>query len=125
MAENREYLTRGEENGSISIAEDVVAAIVADAVGEIEGVGPMCQNMTEQITEQFTGKKALRGVRAELQDGEIVVDVYLMVRYGYAIPETARKVQDSVSAAVSGMTGYGVRAVNVHVGGISFNQEKE
>ena len=118
MAENREYLTRAEENGSINIAEDVVAAIAADAIGEIEGVGSMCQNMTEQITEQFTGKK---GVRAEVKDGEIIVDVYLMVRYGYVIPETARKVQDSVSAAVSGMTGYNVHAVNVHVGGISFN----
>lgn len=117
MAENREYLTRAEENGSINIAEDVVAAIAADAIGEIEGVGSMCQNMTEQIT----GKKGLRGVRAEVKDGEIIVDVYLMVRYGYAIPETARKVQDSVSAAVSGMTGYNVHAVNVHVGGISFN----
>ena len=110
-----------EENGSISIAEDVVAAIAADAVAEIEGVGSMCQNMTEQITEQFTGKKGLRGVRAEVRDGDIIIDVYLMVRYGYAIPETARKVQDSVSAAVSGMTGYSVQAVNVHVGGISFN----
>ena len=112
MAENREYLTRAEENGSISIAEDVVAAIAADAVAEIEGVGSMCQNMTEQITEQFTGKKGLRGVRAEVRDGDIIID---------AIPETARKVQDSVSAAVSGMTGYSVQAVNVHVGGISFN----
>ena len=90
MAENREYLTRAEENGSINISEDVVAAIAADAIGEIEGVGSMCQNMTEQITEQFTGKKGLRGVRAEVQDGEIVVDVYLMVRYGYAIPETSQ-----------------------------------
>ena len=120
MAENREYLTRAEENGSISIAEDVVAAIAADAVAEIEGVGSMCQNMTEQITEQFTGKKGLRGVRAEVRDGDIIIDVYLMVRYGYAIPETARKVQDSVSAAVSGMTGYSVQAVNVHVGGVTF-----
>lgn len=121
MAENREYLTRDEENGSISIAEEVVAAIAADAIGEIEGVGAMCQNMTDQITEQFTGKKSLRGVRAELCDGEIVIDIYLMMRYGYAIPDTARKVQESVSAAVGGMTGYGVRAVNVHVGGVSFN----
>ena len=71
MAENREYLTRAEENGSINIAEDVVAAIAADAIGEIEGVGSMCQNMTEQITEQFTGKKGLRGVRTEVKvDGE-------------------------------------------------------
>ena len=73
MAENREYLTRAEENGSINIAEDVVAAIAADAIGEIEGVGSMCQNMTEQITEQFTGKKGLRGVRAEVKDGEIII----------------------------------------------------
>ena len=121
MAENREYLTRAEENGSIHISEDVVAAIAADAIGEIEGVGSMCQNVTEQITEQFTGKKALRGVRAEVQDGEIVIDVYLMVRCGCTSPETARKVQDSVGAAVSSMTGYSVHAVNVHVGGISFN----
>ena len=35
MAENREYLTRAEENGSINIAEDVVAAIAADAIGEL------------------------------------------------------------------------------------------
>ena len=33
-----EYLTRAEENGTVNIAEDVVAAIVADAVKEIEGV---------------------------------------------------------------------------------------
>ena len=87
MAENREYLTRAEENGSIHISEDVVAAIAADAIGEIEGVGSMCQNVTEQITEQFTGKKALRGVRAEVQDGEIVIDVYLMVRYATPSPK--------------------------------------
>ena len=121
MAENREYLTRAEENGSISIAEDVVAAIAADAVAEIEGAGSMCQNMTEQITEQFTGKKGLRGVRAEVRDGNIIIDVYLMVRYGYAIPETARKVQHSVSAAGGGVTGYSVQAGHVHGGGISFN----
>ena len=62
-----------------------------------------------------------RDIDYVVKDGEIIVDVYLMVRYGYVIPETARKVQDSVSAAVSGMTGYNVHAVNVHVGGISFN----
>ena len=101
MAENREYLTRAEENGSINIAEDVVAAIAADAIGEIEGVGSMCQNMTEQITEQFTGKKGLRGVRAEVKDGEIIVDVYLMVRYGYAIPETASEAAKSIETLAS------------------------
>ena len=53
--------------------------------------------------------------------GEITLDVYLTVKYGFAIPETAAKVQDAVMSAVETMTGFSVRAVNVHVGGISFN----
>ena len=117
MAENREYFTQAEENGNIHIAEDVVAAIVADAVGEIEGVGAMSQNMSEQLA----GKKAVRGVRVEEAGEAVVIDIYLMVRYGYAIPEVAQKVQESVAGAVGGMTGFPVKEVNVHVGGISFN----
>jgi len=45
-----EYLTRFEDNGTINIAEDVVAAIVADAVKQVEGVGAMSQNVTEQLS---------------------------------------------------------------------------
>jgi len=112
-----EYLTRAEENGTINIAEDVIAAIVTDAAKQIEGVGPAGQNVGEQIS----GKKAVRGVRVEKVEDEIIVDIFLMARYGYAIPEVAQKVQIAVSDAVSGMTGFPVKEVNVHVGGISFN----
>ena len=117
MGENREYLTQSASDGSINISEDVVVAIASEAIGEIEGVGAMMTTMTEQLTEQFMGKKPARGI----QDGEITLDVYLTVKYGFAIPETAAKVQDAVMSAVETMTGFSVRAVNVHVGGISFN----
>ena len=117
MSENKDYITRTEEAGSISVATEAVALLVADAIGEVEGVGAMSQNMAEQLA----GKKAVRGVRVEEDGGQIVIDVYLMVRYGYAIPEVAQKVQESVMNAVGGMTGFDIRGVNVHVGGISFN----
>ena len=113
-----EYVTRAEENGTIHIAEDVVAAIVADAVKDVEGVGAVSQN----VGEQLSGKKAVRGVRVEQVDDAIVIDLYLMARYGYEIPALARQVQSKVSDAVGGMTGFPVREVNVHVGGISFNE---
>ena len=113
-----EYLIHNEENGTINIAEDVVAAIVADAVRQVEGVGAMSQN----VTEQLPGKKAMRGIRVEKEEDAVVIDLYLMARYGFAIPEVAEKVQESVSNAVSGMTGFPVKEVNVHVGGISFNE---
>ena len=121
MGENREYLTQNDNEGSINISEDVVAAIASGAIGEVEGVSSMMTTMTEQLTEQFMGKKPTRGVHMEVQDGEITLDVYLIVKYGFAIPELAAKVQDAVISAVASMTGFSVKAVNVHVGGISFN----
>jgi uncharacterized alkaline shock family protein YloU len=112
-----EYITRAEENGAIHIAEDVIAAIVADAVKDVEGVGRAGTNAGEQVS----GKKAVRSVRVEQVEDSIAVDVYLMARYGFAIPEVAQKVQDAVFNAVGGMTGFPVKEVNVHIGGISFN----
>ena len=57
-----------------------------------------------------------------LLDGEqIVVGLYIVVRYGSAISDVAKKVQKNVHTALEGMTGFKVAAVNVHVGGISFN----
>ena len=113
MGENSEYLTQSASDGSINISEDVVVAIASEAIGEIEGVGAMMTTMTEQLTEQFMGKKPARGIRMDIQDGEITLDVYLTVKYGFAIPETAAKVQDAVMSAVETMTGFSVRAVNV------------
>ena len=110
MGENREYLTQSASDGSINISEDVVVAIASEAIGEIEGVGAMMTTMTEQLTEQFMGKKPARGIRMDIQDGEITLDVYLTVKYGFAIPETAAKVQDAVMSAVETMTGFSARA---------------
>ena len=122
MADNREYLTHTEQDDSISISDDVLVAIASKAVSEVEGVGSMMnQTMTEQLTEQIMRKKIGRGVRVENMDGEIVLNVYIMVRYGYAIPEVAEKVQQAVAAAVAAMTNFKVSAVNVHVGGVSFD----
>lgn len=112
-----DYLMRIEENGTVNIAEDVISAIVVDSVKDVEGVGCISQNTGEQVS----GKKAVRGVRVDKVDDAIVIDLFLMVRYGFAIPEVAHKVQETVTNAVGGMTGFPVKEVNVHVGGISFN----
>ena len=121
MAENREYFTHTDENGSISISDEVLFSIITGALGEVDGISGMSQNVTEQLTEQLTGKKTNRSVRLEMQDEGLVVDLYVMIRCGAPIPATAAKVQESVSGAVSAMTGFAIKAVNVHVSGITLN----
>ena len=67
-------------------------------------------------------KEICKNVQELLLDGEqIVVGLYIVVRYGSAISDVAKKVQKNVHTALEGMTGFKVAAVNVHVGGISFN----
>ena len=67
-------------------------------------------------------KEICKNVQELLLDGEqIVVGIFVAVRYGCAISDVAKKVQKNVHTALEGMTGFKVAAVNVHVGGISFN----
>ena len=62
-----------------------------------------------------------KGVRVELDGEQIIVNIFVVMRYGCAIGDVAKKVQKNVHMALEGMTGFKVAAVNVHVGGISFN----
>ena len=113
MSENKEYMTHPEELGCIHISEDVLASIAAGAAAEVEGISGL-MNLAAK-------KSNARGVRLSVDDEEgAVIDLYVMIRYGYAIPEVAEKIQNAVSGAIESMTGFSVKAVNVHVGGVSF-----
>ena len=111
MGENKEYMTHPEELGCIHISQDVLASIAAGAAAEVEGISGL-MNLAK--------KSGARGVRRTLDDDGAAVDLYVMIRYGYAIPEVAEKIQTAVSNAIESMTGFPVKAVNVHVGGVSF-----
>ena len=117
MAENKEYITRQESMGTIQISEDVVASI--SVALETEGVGGL---LNANMADLVGGKKmTAKGVRVEMAEDGVVVNLFLMIRYGFAIAEVAQKVQNAVYSALEGMTGFPVKAVNVHVGGISFD----
>ena len=112
MGENKDYMTHPEELGSIHISEDVLASLAAGAAAEVEGISGL-MNVAAK-------KSGTRGVRLAVDEDGAVVDLYVMIRYGYAIPEVAEKIQNAVSGAIESMTGFAVKAVNVHVGGVSF-----
>ena len=118
MADNKEYMTHQDNMGTIQISEDVVATIATTTALEVDGVGGL---MSANVSDYLGGKKlSNKGVRVEMEDGAIVVYLFIMIRYGNAVAEVAGKVQSGVFAALQDMTGFNVKAVNVHVGGICF-----
>ena len=123
MGENREYMTLPEENGSINISEEVIAAIAVGAVRDVEGVSGMMTNLGGSVTDLVNNKKnaqkSVKGVKIDMTGTALVLDVYLTVQYGHPIPEVAENAQKAVSSAVEAMTGCSVEAVNIHVGGVT------
>ena len=123
MADSKEYMTLPEENGSINISEEVIAAIAVGAVREVEGVSGMMTSMGNSVTDLVNNRKnaqkGAKGVKIDMTGTTLALDLYLTVQYGHAIPEVAENAQKAVSSAVEAMTGCPVEAVNIHVGGVT------
>ena len=123
MADSKEYMTLPEENGSINISEEVIAAIAVGAVREVEGVSGMMTGMGNSVTDLVNNRKnaqkGAKGVKIDMTGTTLALDLYLTVQYGHAIPEVAENAQKAVASAVEAMTGCPVGTVNIHVGGVT------
>ena len=120
MSEMKEYISRADELGNIHISEDVLAVIAAAAALEVEGVHGLAANLGSDLAELLGGKKHLaKGIRIQVADQAVSVDISIVVKYGYLIPDVAKAVQDAVCSSMESMSSLTVTAVNVNVSGIS------
>ena len=123
MGEGKEYVSRSDELGNIHISEEVLAVIAAAAALEVEGVGGLAANLGTDLAE-LLGKKTLsRGIRLEVAEENVTVDVNILVKYGHTIPEVGRAVQEAVMSSIEATSGLTVEALNVNVGGVIFDKE--
>ena len=123
MGENKEYVTHIDEMGNIHISEEVLAVIAAAAALEVEGVSSLSANLGTDLAELLGKKNLTRGIHVQVVDESVVVELSILVKYGYTIPDVARAVQEAVHTNIESMSGLTVQAVNVNVGGITFDKE--
>lgn len=118
MAENKQYITQIQENGTLLISEDVIAAIVIHALGEVEGVIGLNTKSISDIAE-LIGKKS-KGVKITItEDNALTVDCNITVCYGQSVVDVAKAAQIAVTNAISAMAGVEISAVNINVCGIA------
>lgn len=119
MAEYKQYITQIQENGTVMISEDVVAAIVEHAVCEVEGVSGLCNVTVADLVDMIGKKGAGRGMKIQIaEDNSLTIDCNVLICFGSSVVDVAAAVQSSVSNAVESVTGVTVKAVNVNVCGI-------
>ena len=90
------------------------------AIRDVEGVTAVGDSTKKNLASQNV-KKAARGVKVEIKDNTVDVDLSLAISYGYNIPETCRKVQSKVQSNIENMTGLKVASVNLRIAGLNIN----
>lgn len=104
--------------GSVRIYKKVIASIAAIAAGEIEGVKRIGSDFTGGILE-LMGKKSAPAIKVEfLKNGDVKLEIPLIIIYGYNIPEIADKVQENVRNALDKMTHLSIKDIDINVQGI-------
>lgn len=104
--------------GSIRIHKNVIASIASIAALEITGVKRIGADFKSGLLE-LIGKKNLSAVKVEIdRNEEVKVEVPLIIKYGFLIPEVANKVQENIRSALEKMTNLPLKDININVQGI-------
>ncbi|NLL76781.1 MAG: Asp23/Gls24 family envelope stress response protein [Clostridiales bacterium] len=113
-----------ESTGAVKIADDVVATIAGIAATEVEGVATTVGNATNELMSKVGVKNLKKGVKVDVIDKVVEVDLALVMEYGYNIPVTSRKVQEKVKNAIENMTGLEVSDVNIRIAGVNMQKNR-
>ena len=112
-----------EVKGEVSISEDVVYTIVAKVVSECKGIVPIGGSLVEEIAQKFSKKQPPKGIKIDMKDKEVHVDLVIQIEYGYRIPDAVWELQEHVKHEVEKLTGLKVVSIDVSVESVYFPEE--
>ena len=120
---NTHKLYEKEMMGEVRIADEVVAIIAGLAATEVDGVDSMAGNITNELVGKLGMKNLSKGVKVDVTEEHVSVDLSLNIKYGYNIPDVSERVQDRVKSAIENMTGLTVLDVNIRIAGVNINEQ--
>jgi len=102
--------------GTITISNEVISTLAAEAARKIEGV--QIVESSFRLTEILTGEGAHKGVsvKTDSESDHVAIDVEINVVYGVVIYDVAHELQMLIKNEVEALTGsLNVDKVNVRV----------
>ncbi|GGA68074.1 Asp23/Gls24 family envelope stress response protein [Ornithinibacillus halotolerans] len=111
--------------GTVEIAPEVIEVIAGIAASEVEGLANMRGNFATGVVEKFGKKSHSKGVKVELTENGIVIDLFVVLEYGVSIPSVAQKIQANIRQTLKNMTSLDIVEVNVHVVGLQMEKEQD
>jgi len=113
----------GDDRGTLGVtrvANDVVAWIAALTALQVDGVHAMYRPGGQSIERILRRRVAHRGVRVELRDDGLRIDLWIVMEAGANVAAVGAHVQRAVGDAIRRMLGLPLEAVNVFVSEVVF-----
>ena len=104
------------------ITDDALAVIAGIAASEVPGVAGMSSGMAGGIAEAFGRVNLSKGVKVFTRENTTTVDLYVIVRYGYRIPDLAFDIQEHVKHQIEEQAGIVVDNIHIHVQGVDYSE---
>ena len=114
-------MTEEHKTGRTTVAPDVLVDITRLSALSVDGVSRMA-NVSGGVNRLF--KRGIQdGVRIEVDDNVIAVDLYIILKPDVNIREVSRNVQGQVARAIQEMVGMEIESVDIHIENIDFDGE--
>lgn len=107
--------------GKTTMTPDVLLTIARMAALEVEGVRAMAP--VRGVGGRGSFGRAQDGVRLKLEDDNVLVDLFVVLKHDVNIREVGREIQQRVARAIAEMTGLQIGHVNIHIQDIDFPAE--
>lgn len=111
-------------DGLIQISNEVISSITTKATMEVEGVFSISTNFAEDIIEKIGKKFFSKGINISVENGDVKVNLNIIVKANYKVYDVATEVQNKVKSAIELMTNLNVSTVNVNIAGIEISKGK-
>ena len=102
-----------------TVSPDVLHKIARLTALSVKGVSRMSSNRGN--LEKLLGKEKFEGVDVKVIEGDVFVDIYIVLMSDMNVRDISREIQSRVSRAISEMIGMEVGGVTIHIMDIDFN----
>lgn len=112
---------------NVSISPVVIKDIVNEVLNGIDGVYGLAENNENVIYKEVTKifNKKDRKVEVEIGGSDCVIDIPVVLVYGYNIKNVMSEIKEKVTDAVKQIADINVKEINITVERLQKNKEKE
>lgn len=110
--------------GQIEISNDTIAQVCGGAAVDCYGIVGMASKnqIKDGLNEILRKENYSRGVIVRQEEGQVHIDMYIIVGYGTKISEVAHNVQSKVKYVLEQTIGLKADSVNIFVQGVRVTQ---